>query len=146
MPSKRKIRRPAIRRRRRATELLAPARKPKIELYLAKINQEKIRSSGSAAACDFYASWKKSCCILDFSTVNPLDLVSQPLRGLLFRREPGGGMLWNPRSGAVYKLNEAAYHAVLDVEQGLSELEVARRNNLSSKTAQTLFRRLRQIA
>jgi hypothetical protein len=115
-------------------------------LYLRKINQEKIRFTGSAGKCDLYASWSKSCCILDFKKVRPGDRVSRPLEGLLLRSEPSGGMIWNPRSGAVYKLNEAAYHAVLDVEYGLSELEVARRNNLTPNVTQSFFRKLKKIA
>jgi hypothetical protein len=133
---------------RRVSKSAVPAamRTPKIDLYLRKINQEKIRYTGSAVGCDYYASWTKSCCILDFKKLRPGELVSRPLDGLLLRSEPGGGMLWNPRSGAVYRLNEAAYHAVLDVEHGLSELEVARRNSLTPKATGSLFRKLRQIA
>jgi len=137
---------PAAGRRPRALAQLAAAeREPQIKLFLSKINQEQIRPA-AVAGCDFYASWTKSCCILDFSKLSPADRVSQPLDGLLLRREPDGGMLWNPRNGAVYKLNEVAYHAALDVEAGLSEAEVARRNKLSAKATQSLLRTLRRIA
>jgi hypothetical protein len=121
-------------------------RELKVELYLEKINQEKIRFSPDVAGCDFYASWTKSCCVLDFSRVKPGDLVSNPTRGLMMRKEAEGGFMWNPRTGAVYKLNEDAYHAILDIENGLSELEVARRNDLDLPAVQTMFERLRSIA
>ena len=120
-------------------------RSPKIELFLRKINQEKIRDIGSAAGCDLYASWKKSCCVLDFGLVRPGDLVINPMQGLLVRKEPGGGMMWNPRTGSVYKLNEDAYHAVIDIESGLSELAVANRNGMPLRTAQNLFAKLRRL-
>lgn len=121
-------------------------RTPKIELFLDKINQEEIRDVRPAADCDFYASWKKTCCILDFSMPQPGEEVVNPVRGLLLRKEPEGGMMWNPKTGAVYRLNEAAYHAILDVEHGLSELEVARRNGLPVRSVQSMVRKLRELA
>lgn len=124
----------------------AVKKKPTVELYLKKINQEMIRHRASAAGCDFYASWSKECCILDFAIIRPGDLVSRPMRGLILRKEPGGGMMWYPRTGAVYKLNEEAYHALMDLESGLSDLEIARRNNLEVKSVRTLVTRLRKIA
>lgn len=120
--------------------------RPKISLFLKKINQEMIRDFGSAAGCDFYVSWTKSCCILDFSLVPPEDLVSRPTKGSLIRKEPEGGMMWNQRTGAVYKLNETAYHAAIDIESGLSDIEVARRNQLPLKSVQVLFTKLRKLA
>lgn len=125
-----------------------PSRRPKpeIELFMRKINQENIRSTGRASDCDFYVSWEKSCCILDFSLVKPGDLVSNPVRGLLIRKEPDGGMIWNPRSGAVYKVNEDAYHVIIDVENGLSETEVAKRNKMTLRATQNFMQQLRKIA
>lgn len=124
-------------------------RKPemKVDLFLDKINQEMISRVGSQLACDFYASWTKSCCILDFARVRPGEEVVQPpaTRGLLLRKEPEGGMLWDPASGAVYKVSEDAYHALIDLDHGLSELEVARRNHVGVKDVQALTRRLARI-
>jgi len=120
---------------------------PKIELYLNKINQEKIHNHGSAAGCDIYGSWTKSCCILDFSLARPGDLVSNPMRGMFVRKEgESGGLIWNPRSGAVYKLNEDAYHVVLDIENGLSEIEIAKRNDMSLQAVQNFVKQIKGIA
>lgn len=124
-------------------------RKPnlKIDLFLDQINQEMIRTVGLQAGCDLYASWKKSCCILDFFRVrSEEEIINPPLtRGLLFRKEPEGGMMWDPKSGAVYKLSEDAYHALVDLDHGLSEVEVARRNDLSVADVRGLGRRLERI-
>jgi len=118
----------------------------KIDLYLEKINQEMINiGPGAVSGCDFYVKWSKSCCILDFSLVKPGDLVSQPYRGFLLRKEEEGGMMWNPRTGAVYKLNDDAYHAVLDLENGYSELEIARRNDLGLRAVQGMIRKLKKL-
>jgi len=54
--------------------------------------------------------------------------------------------MWNAKTGSVYKLNESAYHAILDIEQGLSDREVAKRNALPLKTVQAVFRKLQKIA
>lgn len=120
----------------------------KVELFLDKINQEMIRTVGSAAGCDLYASWTKSCCILDFSLSRPEDQVVLPanLKGLLLRKEPEGAMMWDPRTGAVYKLSESAYHALIDLDSGLSELETARRHNVSLKELKGLTRSLEKIS
>ena len=121
----------------------------KIELFLEKINQEMIRTTlpQSRAKCDIYGSWTKSCCILDFALQEPGEEVVLPIRdrGLLLRAEPGGGMMWDPRTGAVYKLSEAAYHALLDFDAGLSEREVARRNRVPLQAVKNLSRRLERI-
>ena len=147
MPAKQVTRRRSTSRVPVAKKTISSRRpKPKVELFMRKINQEHIRNVGQAAGCDFYASWKKSCCILDFSLVKPGDLVSNPIRGMFIRKEPGGGMIWNPRSGAVYKVNEDAYHVILDVENGLSETEIAKRNGMTLRAAQYFMKQLRKIA
>lgn len=120
--------------------------KPEITLYLEKINQEMIRTGSTTLDCDLYGSWTKSCCILDFSITKPEDLVVNPLRGLMIRGEEGGALMWNPRTSAVYKLNEAAYHAILDLESGFNEYELARRNDLELDDVRAMMKELRSIA
>jgi len=127
-----------------SVEKAPEAKKLKITLFLEKINQEMIRTTPSARC--LYVSWKKSCCILDFSLVKPGDLVTNPARGLVLRKEDDGGMMWNPRSGAVYKLNEDAYHAILDLESGSSEYEIARRNDLELGAVRAMLTKLKRIA
>lgn len=122
---------------------------PKIQLFLSKINQEMIKTKVGKLPPPMdctYASWKKSCCILDFSFAKSASKRSLPKRGVLFRKESDGGMMWNARTGAVYKLNDVAYHALLDIDHGLSEIEVAKRNDLDLKTVQSFFRRIKRIA
>ena len=127
---------------------------PKIDLYLSKINQEKIRVDPlppkpeppppePLPPCRRHIEWKKTCCILDFS----LDKSAARSRafGFLMRAEPGGGFMWNPRTGSVYKLNDEAYHALLDLEAGLNEWEIAKRNGLSLRSVQEMIKKLKRI-
>lgn len=122
--------------------------RPRIDLYLRKINQEKIRVGPRPPTSDdpfcWHISWKKECCILDFS----LDKSAARSRkfGFLIRGEPDGGFMWNPRTGSVYKLNEEAYHALLDLEAGLNEWEIAKRNGLSLRSIQEMLKKLKRIA
>ena len=121
----------------------------KVELYLKNINQEMIdagRKVRSRDEASWVVSWPKSCCVLDFSIVRPDELVGQPpTQGLMLRSEPGGGMFWNPRTGAVYKVDEEAYHAMLELDRGYSDLEVARRMKVSKRKVTALVDKLKRI-
>lgn len=112
-----------------------------INLYLKKINQEMIKLrkdvKESVSGCDTYVSWEKSCCILDFGYQDPSDLVSTPLKkGLMMRKEDVGGLIWNARTGSVYQVDEEAYQTIQELENGFSELEIAKRMRLPLKTVQ----------
>lgn len=116
----------------------------KVELYLRNINQEMIdagRKARGRADRAWVVSWPKSCCVLDVSLAPPDD----SLRGLILRSEPGGGMFWDPPSGSVYKVDEEAYHAMLELDRGFSEPEVARRMNVSLRKMKALTNKLRRI-
>jgi hypothetical protein len=114
----------------------------KLDLYVKKVNQEMIRTGpGAVAGCDYYASWTKSCCILDFGKLRRGDDRVKP--GLMLRKEGVGGLVWNPRTGAVYRADEEAYHALLDIEAGLRDDLVARRNGVGVAKVQALQEQLR---
>lgn len=119
----------------------------KVDLYLKKINQEMIDSGRfSRGGVEWVVSWPKECCVLDFSLGPPDELVTQPARyGLVLREEKEGGMFWDPRTGSVYRVDEEAYHALLDLTQGLSEREVARRMKVPVKKVAALNRQIRRI-
>lgn len=102
----------------------------KVALYLEKINQEMIgnpvnKSKSIAEGCCIYVEWSKSCCVLDFSLKNPNDDATV-LPEFILRSEEDGGMLWNPRSGAVYKLDKEGYNVLNHLENGLSEESIAK--------------------
>jgi hypothetical protein len=105
----------------------------KVELYLKNINQEMIDagriSSAKLTGAEraWTVSWPKSCCVLDFSMPSMGEEVINPVRGFIMRAEKEGGMMWEPKTGAVYKLDEEAYHTLLDLDQGFSKHEVAKR-------------------
>ena len=118
----------------------------KVKLYLKNINQEMIdagRKKKAGKDLAWVVSWPKECCVLDFSLVKPEDLVSTP--GFMLRKEKEGGMFWDPRSGSVYKVDEEAYHAMLELDQGFSELHVARRMKVYTKKIAALTKKLRSI-
>jgi len=131
---------------RRQKAVARKAAAPRVSLYLRDINQEQIRFRGSAAGCDIYGSWTKSCCILDFKKLRPGEKVINPLKGMLLRAEGTGGMMWNPNTGSVHKLNDSAYHAVLDIEAGRSVTDVAARNSLTHDAVKDLVTKLKKIA
>ena len=98
------------------------------------------------AGCDFYVSWTKSCCVLDFSIQHPDELISFPIReGLIMRKEDVGGLIWDPKTGSVYQVDEEAYHALLDLDHGLSEVEVARRIQIPLKSIKSLTNKLKRL-
>ena len=131
----------------------------KVELYLQSINQEMIdagigkpelqtkRKTKGAPPVAFEWNvwiWKLSCCILDFSLPSD-DLISLPerrLRGYMLRKEKEGGMFWDPRTGAVYKVDEEAYHTLIELDRGLSELMIARRMNTTVEKVARFKKRL----
>ncbi len=83
----------------------------KIELYLRKINQEKISTEiGLAAKCGTYVSWTKECCVLDFHR-------TETAFDYLIRPEPDGYMLWDSKTGSVYKLDDEAYRLITEIEK-----------------------------
>lgn len=117
----------------------------KLKLYMKKINQEMIKMGGAAvAACGLYVSWTKSCCILDFGKLRRREEeVQQP--GFLMRKEGVGGLLWSPRTGAVYQADEEAYHAILDLEAGLRDDVVASRLGVSTAKVRSLGQQLARL-
>ncbi len=119
----------------------------KVKLYLKNINQEMIdagrtvSAKGKGAKIHSWAvNWPKSCCVLDFSMPKPGEDVINPVRGFVMRAEKEGGMMWDPRTGSVYKLDEEAYHALLDLDQGFSKREVAKRIGVSEESVNSLSR------
>jgi hypothetical protein len=118
----------------------------KIELYLKQINQEMIDAGRVARpGAEWTVSWPKECCVLDFSLAPHEDLVQPARPGFMLRKEDEGGMFWDPRTGAVYKVDEEAYHALLDLDRGFSELDVARRLKVPAKEVNALTRQLARI-
>ena len=123
----------------------------KLKVFLNKINQEMIDTGRRSrveelAGCDIYVSWKNTCCVLDFSVENPEDAISLPMReGLMMRKEDVGGLIWDPKTSAVYQVDEEAYHALLDLDRGFSEVEVSRRMQIPLKRIRSLTNKLRRL-
>lgn len=124
-----------------------------IKLYLRKINQEMIDSgrrkgpiSRETGKCDIYGSWTKQCCILDFKEPSPGEEVELPRRGWFMRKEEVGGLIWDPRTSAVYQLDEEAFQTLLELDHGLNELQIARRMQLPVRKVKGFVGELRKLA
>ena len=120
----------------------------KVELFLKKINQEMINvGKERISGCDFYVSWTKECCILDFKIPSKRkEEVAGPIsRGLMIRKEDVGGMLWDAKTGAVYKLDEEAYHTILELEHGFREEVIAKRVGVNVKEVYNLMKILKKF-
>lgn len=119
----------------------------KVELFLKKINQEMLNFlKAPARGCDFYVQWTKECCILDFCVVGDKgELTNLSRKGFMLRKEDDGGMIWDTRTGAVYKMDEEAYHTLLELENGVSKREAAKRVGVSIKSINNLITILKRI-
>jgi hypothetical protein len=119
----------------------------KVELYLKNINQEMIdagRKVKHGTGLDWMVSWPKECCILDFGMLDR-DLGDPAKRGYLLRQEKDGGMFWDPRTGSVYKVDEEAYHAMIELDRGFTEKEVARRMKVPITRVKSFIKQLNEI-
>jgi len=117
-----------------------------VKLFLRNINQDHIGKALPDSGWDGNV-WKVSCCVVapvgfvDFGVSDP----NPASRGLLLRKETEGGIFWEPNSGAVYSVDEEAYHAILELDHGVSEREVARRLGVSRESVQALVNKLRRV-
>ncbi len=117
-----------------------------MKLFLRNINQDHIGRALPDGGWDGNV-WKVSCCVVspagftDFGLGDP-DPMS---KGLVFRKEAEGGIFWEPKSGAVYSVDEQAYHAILELDRGVSEREVARRLGVSRESVQALVDKVRRV-
>jgi len=123
----------------------------RIERYLEKINQEmistpKVSRKSIVEGCCIYVSWKKSCCILDFSFVSPQDYVSTPIPlHWMMRSEADGGLLWNPKSGEVFKLDEEAYSVMVELQNGKTERAIAKELHLKPDQVKAFTEKILEI-
>jgi hypothetical protein len=138
----------------------------KMDLYLEHINQEMIDASkmskagevGKAAALGTekvakslgdkgrMVDWTIRCCILNFKMPDRAgEEVINPQKGYFMRMEKEGGMIWDARTGAVYKLDEEAYHTLLEAEHGSSDIEIARRMNLPLDKVKEFMEKVRRL-
>lgn len=119
----------------------------KVELFLKKINQEMLNFlKAPSLPCDFFIRWTKECCVLDFCVVGEKgELTNLSRKGFMARKEEDGGMLWDTKTGAVYKLDEEAYHTLLELENGVSAREVAKRVGVTQKNVYNLIATLKRL-
>ena len=120
----------------------------KLELYLKNINQEMIdagRGVKAGPGLDWVVSWPKECYILDFGMLDK-DPGDRAERGFLLRQEKEGGMFWDPSTGSVYKMDEEAYHTMIELDRGLTEKEAARRMKIPIARVKSLVKKLNEIS
>lgn len=123
----------------------------KFELFLDKINQEMISNpidhkKSIVDGCCIYVSWTKSCCVLDFSFRLPGDGVTDPVPPhWMMRSEEEGGLMWNPKTGQVYKLDEEAYNAIVELEQGYTMKQTAEKLKLKKSEIYLLEKLIQKV-
>ena len=137
-----------------------------MDLYLEHINQEMIDASRMSKTEDVskapalgkekvarplgkmgrMVDWTIRCCILNFKMPERLgEEVINPQKGYFMRMEKDGGMIWDARMGAVYKLDEEAYHAILEAEHGFSDIEIAKRMSLPLEKVKEFMDKVRRL-
>jgi len=119
----------------------------KMVLYLTKIDQAVIDAGRvSGARPGSMEPWPRACRILDLAMLMSGEKdADRPRPGFIMRKEGRGGMLWDPRSGSVYLVDDEAYHAMLDLDRGHTTEEVAGRLNVPVAAVERLTSELRSI-
>jgi len=131
----------------------------KIELYLANIDQDFIKIAKSVAKAPkppkplppcVYASWKKSCCVANCVTARekhphiPI-VAKRPIPCLFMRAEPDGGLIWDSKTGAVYKVDQEAYEALGLLDNGVPPRNVAKSLGLPFSRVNTFVAKIRKL-
>jgi hypothetical protein len=118
-----------------------------VKLFLRNINQEHIGTKGLSAEGWDGNVWQVDCCVIAPAGISDPqgERVYPARKGLVLRKETDGGIFWDPNSGAVYRVDEEAYHAILELDRGVSEPEVARRLGVDLKSVRKLVRRMQRI-
>jgi len=117
----------------------------KFELFLNEITQEMIGVRRLQNAIDGWTvSWTKECCILNFSRHRPGDddILPPITKGVLIREEPDGGLIWSPRTNAVYKVDAEAYRLLRDLDSGYTERDAAKRNKMTLRSVNGLVAKI----
>jgi hypothetical protein len=125
----------------------------KVELYLKNINQEMIGRRPKREGRDgWQVSWPKSCCVWPHpgSANIPgfrarVSKSAQRTNGFFLRHEREGGMFWDPSTTAVYKVDEEAYMAMLALEAGCSDKQIASSLKVPIASVRSLVKQLKTI-
>jgi hypothetical protein len=133
----------------------------KIELFLETIDQEEIRVEKYAPEpptpvppggppCKLYVSWKKQCCVLNCVRTTERrghkPIVSARKTSVIFmRKEIDGGLIWDSKSGAVYKVDVEAYQALNDLDAGLPPKKVVKCMGLTSSKFNKFLDEVRKL-
>lgn len=117
----------------------------KIELYLTKINQDLILKGRppKKPGVKWVVSWPKSCCVIGAAAAKSGR--AKKMSGYLLREEKEGGMIFDPRTAAIYKVDEEAYHTIIEMEYTSDLKQLAKRMGLSINTIKTFKKRLTEL-
>jgi hypothetical protein len=134
----------------------------KMELFLNHINQEMIDANsgekvirdlkaeipagkgGTLPESSWWISWTVSCCIADFSLSIDEEELINPAEFTVMRRERDGGLIWNKRNQKVFKVDEEAYHAIIEMDAGVCIRKIAAKHRISKKEVVKLAKQLKQ--
>jgi hypothetical protein len=111
----------------------------KIELYLRNINQDTIDNPPKGKPGD----WRVVVPIWKVNFAIPL-AGKRELRYLI-REEKEGGMLFDQKTSAVYKLDEEAYHTLIEMEHFKDPEKLAHKLNIEKEKVEELKNRLKEL-
>ncbi|MFX0195899.1 MAG: hypothetical protein ACFFCW_07240 [Candidatus Hodarchaeota archaeon] len=111
----------------------------KIELYLRNINQDMIDDRQMRMGRD----WRVVVPIWKVSFLGtPFEKKGQKY---LLRAEKEGGMLFDPKTSAVYKLDEEAYHTLIEMGHFEDSRRIAERLNIDKEKVEQFKKELGEL-
>lgn len=116
-----------------------------VRMFLQHITQERF---ASGLGDDWNGNvWSVPCCVINIGARRAEDELVLPSRGrgFVLRREREGGIFWDPITNAVYRVDDEAYNAMLELDRGLTEGEVARRLGVERGAVRELVQTLGEI-
>jgi len=131
----------------------------KIEVYLKHIFQEypvteSISISKGAGLNTWDTKYERNCGCRGNVCMVPLDAQRINIQRVFLRPESFGGLLYDPTSAVIYKLDQEAYHVVqylrsddeiIAIREGEKSLATfAKRNNLDEKAVKEFIEQLRE--
>ena len=116
-----------------------------IKLILKHITQERFPAT---VADDWSGNvWSVPCCVINLGSLTRKDEVVLPAayQGFILRAESEGGIFWDPLTNGVYRADQEAYNAMIELDRGLSPGEVARRLGIKADSVNKLVAQLDEI-
>jgi hypothetical protein len=128
----------------------------KIEVYLKHIFQEypTIESISINIGNDNWKKYERNCGCRGNVAMPPIDIWRDDFQRVFLRPETFGGLLYDPTSAVIYKLDQEAYrliellkkdeNRVLMLKDPRRVIEFAKRNNFNDKDVKEMINQLQE--